>query len=189
MNFLFATGYQLQTASWLGVDPCDVLVTQARTLQWHPQQTQKETVTKMRDISCRGWQGCCHKTFLIPRKWSGFQVTLTLSHIFTTAHRQMNKSILFTHYLAVSSHHPRTCAGPVQCPQASHTVPKVASHTLKGRGGGRESPPGFPNAVSSLTGSINRQHLCDSENRTQTLPPAPRVLLPVRLLGNHGLLL
>lgn len=89
----FSLCYQLQIAFWLGVDPCDLLVRQARTLQWHPQQMQKEIVTKMRDISCRGWQGCCHKTFLTPRKWSGFKVTLSLSNIFTTAHRQMNKSL------------------------------------------------------------------------------------------------
>lgn len=57
MNFLFATGYQLQVASWLGVDLCDLLVRKARTLQWYPQQTQKETVTKMRDIMWGGGGG------------------------------------------------------------------------------------------------------------------------------------
>lgn len=63
MNFLFATGYQLQIASWLGVDPCDLLVRKARMLQWHPQQMQKETVTKMRDISCRGGRDFATKPF------------------------------------------------------------------------------------------------------------------------------
>jgi hypothetical protein len=40
-NFLFATVYQFQIASCLGVEPCDLWIRQERLLRWNSYQIQR----------------------------------------------------------------------------------------------------------------------------------------------------